>query len=207
MTSLSVYNAQKEKVGELTVSDSVFAVTPKEGLIHEVVKWQLARKRSGNACTKTRSEVSGSGRKPHRQKGTGRARAGSNKSPLWKRGGVVFGPKPKDYSYSLPKKVRRLAVRMAFSAKVQNDRFWVLRDFGLEKIKTKDMKCLLDRFDIKKALILMDNHDQILEMSARNIPDVKIMSMNAINVYDLLKYEHLIVKEHVVGIIEEKLKP
>ncbi|MEA1867024.1 MAG: 50S ribosomal protein L4 [Thermodesulfobacteriota bacterium] len=207
MTTLAVYNAQKEKVGEVTVSDTVFGVTPKEGVLHEVVKWQLAGKRAGTACVKTRSEVSGSGKKPYRQKGTGRARAGSNKSPLWKRGGSVFGPKPRDYSYSLPKKVRRLALRMALSTKIEGDRLLVLRDFGLEQIKTKDMKGLLDRFDIKKAVIVTDTPDQTLELSSRNIPNVKILPLKGINVYDLLKYEYVIIKEPAVEMIEERLKP
>ncbi|MGB9496436.1 MAG: 50S ribosomal protein L4 [Thermodesulfobacteriota bacterium] len=207
MTTLAVYNAQKEKVGELTVSDAVFGVIPRRGILHEVVRWQMAGKRAGTACVKTRSEVSGSGKKPFRQKGTGRARAGSNKSPLWKRGGSVFGPKPRDYSYGLPKKVRRLALRMALSTKIEGDRLLVLRDFGLEQIKTRDMKRLLDRFDIQKAVIVTDTPDQILELSSRNIPNVKILPLRGINVYDLLKYEYVIIKEPAVGVIEERLQP
>ena len=207
MTTLAVYNAHREKVGELTVSDTVFGVVPKEGVLHQVVKWQLAKKRAGNACVKTRSEVSGSGKKPYRQKGTGRARAGSNKSPLWKRGGSVFGPKSRDYSYSLPKKVRSLALRMAFSTKIEGDRILVLRDFGLEQIKTKDMKGLLDRFAVKKAVIVTDMPDQTLELSSRNIPNVKVLPLKGINVYDLLKYEYVIIKEPAVGLIEERLRP
>jgi large subunit ribosomal protein L4 len=207
MTTLAVYNAQKEKVGELMVSDAVFGVMPRKGVLHEVVRWQMAGKRAGTACVKTRSEVSGSGKKPYRQKGTGRARAGSNRSPLWKRGGSVFGPKPKDYSYGLPKKVRRLALRMALSTKIEGDRLLVLRDFGLEQIRTGDMKCLLDRFDIQKAVIVTDTPDQILELSSRNIPNVKILPLRGINVYDLLKYEYVIIKEPAVGMIEERLQP
>jgi large subunit ribosomal protein L4 len=207
MTTLAVYNAQREKVGELTVSDTVFGVAPKEGVLHQVVKWQLAKKRAGNACVKTRGEVSGSGKKPYRQKGTGRARAGSNTSPVWKRGGSVFGPKPRDYSHSLPKKVRSLALRMAFSTKIEGDKILVLRDFGLEQIKTKDMKGLLDRFAVKKAVIVTDMPDQTLELSSRNIPNVKVLPLKGINVYDLLKYEHVIIKEHAVGLIEERLRP
>ncbi|MFO8241042.1 MAG: 50S ribosomal protein L4 [Dissulfuribacterales bacterium] len=207
MTTLAVYNAQREKVGELTVSDTVFGVAPKEGVLHQVVKWQLAKKRAGNACVKTRGEVSGSGKKPYRQKGTGRARAGSNKSPLWKRGGSVFGPKPRDYGYSLPKKVRSLALRMAFSTKIEGDRILVLRDFGLEQIKTRDMKGLLDRFAVKKAVIVTDMPDQTLELSSRNIPHVKVLPLKGINVYDLLKYEYVIIKEPAVGLIEERLRP
>ncbi len=207
MATLPIYNAQKERVGELVVSDAVFSIEPKEGVLHEVVQWQLAKRRSGNAYTKKRSDVRGGGRKPYRQKGTGRARAGSNSSPLWRGGGVTFGPKPRDYSYSLPKRVRRLALRMALSTKLEGDRLLVLREFGLERIKTKDMIGLLDRFEIKKAVIVIDTSDQVLEMSARNIPHVKVLFQQGLNVYDLLKYEHVIFKEPVIGIIEERLQP
>ncbi|NIA08446.1 MAG: 50S ribosomal protein L4 [Nitrospiraceae bacterium] len=207
MATLAVYNAQKEKVDELVVSDAIFSVTPKEGILHEVVRWQMAKRRSGNACTKTRSEVSGGGKKPFRQKGTGNAREGSNTSPVGRRGGVAFGPKPRDYSYSVPKKVRRLALKMALTTKRDGDHLLVLRDFGLDQIKTKDMKALLDRFDIKKTLIIMDIPDRVLELSARNIPYVKILSQKGLNVYDLLKYEHVIVHEAAVRLIEERLQP
>ena len=207
MATLAIYNAQKEKVGELLVSDAVFSVTSKEGILHEVVRWQMAKKRAGNACTKTRAEVSGGGSKPFRQKGTGRARAGSNTSPVGRRGGVAFGPKPRDYSYSVPKRVRSLALRMALSTKKEGERLLVLRDFGLDGIKTKDMKALLNRFDIKKALIVIDTPDQVLELSARNIPYVKILSQRGLNVYDLLRYEYVIVHEAAVALIEKRLQP
>ncbi len=206
MATLAVYNAQREKVDEVLVSDAVFSVTPKEGILHEVVRWQMAKRRSGNACTKTRAEVSGGGKKPFRQKGTGNARVGSNTSPIGRRGGVAFGPKPRDYSYTLPKKVRRLALKMALTTKREGGHLLVIRDFGLDRIKTRDMKALLDRFDVKKALIVIDTPDQVLELSARNIPYVKILSQRGLNVYDLLRYEHVILHEPAVGLIEERLQ-
>jgi large subunit ribosomal protein L4 len=206
MATLAVYNAQKEKVDELVVSDSIFSLTPKEGILHEVVRWQMAKRRGGNACTKTRAEVSGGGKKPFRQKGTGNARVGSNTSPVGRRGGVAFGPKPRDYSYTVPKKIRRLALKMALTTKMDGDHLLVIRDFGLDQIKTKAMKALLDRFDIEKALIVIDTPDQVLELSARNIPNVKVLYQKGLNVYDLLKYEHVIVHEPAIGQIEERLQ-
>jgi len=207
MATLTVYDANKEKVGEITVDEAVFGVTPKEGLLHEVVTWQLAKKRAGNASTKRRSEVSGGGKKPWRQKGTGHARSGSNTSPLWRRGGSVFGPKPRSYQYTLPKKVRKLALRMALTSKVQADRCFVIRDFGLTDIKTKDMAALLQRFGVNKAVIVTDASDPVLELSSRNIPYVKVLPHQGLNVYDLLKYEYLLIKEPAVSIVQERLQP
>ncbi|MGB9711766.1 MAG: 50S ribosomal protein L4 [Dissulfurimicrobium sp.] len=207
MATLAVYDSQRQKISDIEVSDQIFNITPKEGVLHEVVKWQLAKRRSGNASTKERSEVSGGGKKPWRQKGTGRARAGSNTSPLWRRGGAVFGPKPRSYFYNIPKKLRRLALRMALSAKRLEDNLYVVRDFGLERIKTKDFSGFLKRFDVNKAIIVIDGEDRMLELSARNIPNIKILSQEALNVFDLLKYRHLILKESAVGLIEERLQP
>ncbi len=207
MATLPVYDSQKQQVGEINVSDEVFGVTPKIGVIHEVVVWQRAKRRAGTACTKTRSEVSGGGRKPWRQKGTGRARAGSNTSPLWKRGGTVFGPKPRSYAYTLPKKVRKLGLRMALSDKLTSDRIFVLNDFGLNEIKTKDVAALLNRFGAQKALIAVKDRDKVLELSARNIPNVKVLPWDGLNVYDLLKHEYLFLHEPAVKAIEERLKP
>jgi len=206
MATLDVYNAQKEKVGEITLDDSVFGVEPNVGLLHEVVKWQLARRRTGNACAKTRSEVSGGGKKPWRQKGTGRARAGSTRSPVWRHGGAAFGPKPRDYDYTLPKKVRKLGLRMALSDKVKNDRLMILDDFGIDRIKTRDMVGLLKRLDVRKAVIVTDVPDEKLELSARNIPHIKVLPQGGLNVFDLLKYEYVIMKEPVVELIEERLR-
>ncbi len=207
MATLTVYDANKEKVGEITVDETVFGVSPKEGLLHEVITWQLAKKRAGNASTKRRSEVSGGGKKPWRQKGTGHARSGSNTSPLWHRGGSVFGPKPRSYQYTLPKKVRKLALRMALTSKIQADRCFVIRDFGLKDIKTKDMAALLQRFGVDKAVIVTDASDPVLELSSRNIPHVKVLPHQGLNVYDLLKYEYLLIKEPAVSIVQERLQP
>ncbi len=205
MATLSVYDAQKEKVGEITVDDSVFGVEPKVGILHEVVVWQQAKKRAGTAKTKTRSEVRGGGRKPWRQKGTGRARAGSNTSPLWRRGGSVFGPKPRDYGYTLPKKVRRLALKMALTDKLRSERLLVIRDFGLDNIKTKDMVALLKRFGVEKALVALGESDKVIELSARNIPHVKVLPQQGLNVYDILKHEYLLLHEPAVKALEERL--
>ncbi len=207
MATLPIYDPQKQKVGEINVSDDIFGVTPKTGVIHEVVVWQMAKKRAGTASTKTRREVRGGGRKPWRQKGTGRARAGSNASPLWKGGGTVFGPKPRSYAYTLPKKVRKLGLRMVLSDKVLSERLFVIKDFGLKEIKTKEMAALLDRFGAGKAVIAVRDKDRVLELSARNIPNVKVLPQDGLNVYDLLKHEFLLIHEPAVEAIEERLKP
>ncbi len=207
MATLTIFDANKEKLGELQVSDEVFGVEPKEGVLHEVVTWQLAKRRAGNACTKGRSEVSGGGKKPWRQKGTGHARSGSNTSPLWKRGGTVFGPKPRSYAYTLPKKVRRLALRMALSAKAQEGKLLVVRDFGLDEVKTKKMHAVLERLGAGKAVIVTEERDTTVELSARNIPGVKVLVQGGLNVFDLLRHEYLIMKEPAVEAIEERLKP
>ncbi len=206
MATLAVYSSQKEKVGDVEVSDAVFGVEPKIGLLHEVVKWQLAKRRSGTASTKTRAEVSGGGRKPWRQKGTGRARVGSIRSPLWRHGGVAHGPKPRDYSYSLPKKVRRLALKMVLSDKVASERIYVLNDFGIDEIKTKRMADLLRLFGCPKAVVVTLDKDEKLALSARNIPGVKVLAEKGVNVYDLLKYEYLLIEEKAVQALDERLR-
>ncbi len=206
MATLAVYSSQKEKVGDIDVSDDVFGIEPKVGVLHEVVKWQLAKRRSGTASTKTRSEVRGGGRKPWRQKGTGRARIGSIRAPHWRHGGVAHGPKPRDYSYSLPKKVRRLALKMALSDKVASDRIFVLREFGIEEIKTKKVAELLKAFGCNQAVVVTSDRDEKVELSARNIPGVKVLVEKGINVYDLLKYEYLLIEEKAVQNLDERLK-
>jgi len=206
MATLAIYNSSKEKIGDIEIADSVFGVEPKVGVLHEVVQWQMAKRRSGTACTKTRAEVRGGGRKPWRQKGTGRARVGSIRSPLWRKGGTTFGPKPRDYGYSLPKKVRKLALKMALSDKVASDRVYVLQDFGLEEIKTKKMAELLSLFEVNKAVIVTAEKDSTLELSARNIPGITVLTHGGLNVYDLLKHEYLIIHEPAVKAVEERLK-
>ncbi len=206
MTTLAVYNSKKEKIADLEVADTVFGVEPKVGVLHEVVKWQMAKRRAGTASTKTRAEVRGGGRKPWRQKGTGRARVGSIRSPLWRKGGTVFGPKPRSYAYSLPKKVRKLALKMALSDKVASKRLYVLREFGLEEIRTKKMAELLDLFEVEKAVIVTQDRDRTVELSARNIPGVKVLTQGGLNVYDLLKHEYLIIHEPAIEAMEERLR-
>jgi large subunit ribosomal protein L4 len=205
MVSLNIYDMENNKVDELQVKDTVFDVEPDKGVLHEVVKWQLASRRSGTACTKTRAEVRGGGRKPWRQKGTGRARVGSTRNPVWRHGGVAFGPKPRDYSYALPKKVRKLGLRMALTDKVREDRLRVVRDLKLDEIKTRKMVSVLGTLGVDSAVIVLDGSDRNLELSARNIHGIKVLRKEGLNVYDLLKYEYVIVQEPVIASIEERL--
>lgn len=205
MPTVDVYDAQRNKVGRIELSDAVFAAEVKPHLLHEVVTWQLACRRKGTASTKTRAEVRGGGRKPWRQKGTGRARAGSRRSPLWRGGGVVHGPKPRDYSYTLPKKVRKAALRSALSDKLASEQLVVLRDFGLERIKTKDFLAVLRRFAPGSALVVTDVLDERLDKSSRNVPEVKVLRAEGLNVYDILRHEQLVLLEPAVSRIEEAL--
>lgn len=205
MINLNVFNLKNEKVDEIEVQDSVFDVDPDIGLLHEIVKWQLASRRSGTACVKTRSEVRGGGKKPWRQKGTGRARVGSSRNPVWRHGGVAFGPKPRDFSYTIPKKVRKLGLKMALTDKVREDRLKIIRDFELEEIKTKKMKEVLDGFNVDKAVIVIGENDKNIALSARNIKGVKVLNREGLNVYDLLKHEYLIVHEPAFSSIEDRL--
>ena len=205
MPALAIYNANREKIGEIQLSDAIFGVKVKPGIIQEVIRWQLAKRRQGTACTKTRAEVSGSGRRPFRQKGTGRARAGSNTSPLWKRGATVFGPRPRDYSYSLPKKVRKLGLKMALSSKVADSRLWVIKDFEIEEIKTRKVKELLDRFGVEKVIFVTAEANPVLERSARNIPYVKVLRQEGLNVYDVIRHEDMFIHESAVELLEKRL--
>jgi len=204
MAILAVYNSQMEKVGEREVRDEVFGLPVRKHVLYEVVKWQLAKRRAGTASTKNRSEVRGGGKKPWRQKGTGRARAGSNTSPLWRRGGTVFGPTPRDYSYTLPKKVRNLALRMALSAKNTDGNLVIVRDFGLEGVKTKDFASFLNRFGVRKAVIVTEAPDRVLCLSSRNIPHITLFAGEGLNVYDILRHTHLIIKESALESIEQR---
>ena len=205
MPVLNVYDIEKTKIAELELSDRVFGAEVNEHILYEVVKMQLACRRQGSASTKCRSDVRGGGRKPWRQKGTGRARAGTNRSPLWRGGGIVFGPKPRDYSYKVPKKVRKAALRSALSMKVQEDKVIILRDFPMDQIKTKKFQEILDRLELGDALFVLDERNAILEKSSRNIKDVKMMRSEGINVYDLLKYDNLVLLEPSIKKIEGAL--
>ncbi len=205
MATIPVVNAKNEKVSEVTLKENIYAVPVKKGLLHEVVRWQMARWRAGTACTKTRGEVRGGGRKPWRQKGTGRARQGSIRAPHWVGGGVVFGPKPRDYSFKLNKKQRSLALRMALSTRAQEGKLIVVEDFGLTQIKTKDFVSFLKQLGVGDALVVVPERDELVEKSARNIPTVKVLSVEGLNVYDVLDHEYLIIKREALSKIEERL--
>lgn len=189
MAKVAVYDMSGNTCGEMELSDAIFGVEINTHVMHEVVVAHLANRRQGTQSAKTRAEVRGGGKKPYRQKGTGRARQGSIRAPQWVGGGVVFAPKPRDYSKKVNKKARRVALRSALTSKVQEEKFIVLNQLSLDQIKTKEMKKVLDAFQIEKALIVLDGSNENVVMSARNIPGVKTMSAELINVYDILKYE------------------
>jgi len=202
MPVLNVYDIENSKVSEIELSDSVFGVEVKENFIYEVVRMQMAAKRRGTSSTKGRSDVRGGGRKPWRQKGTGRARAGTIRSPIWRGGGVAFGPKPKDHSYKVPKKIRRAALISVLSMKVKEEKILILKDFPMAEMKTKKFKEVLDRFGLESILFVLDKSNPVLEKSSRNLKEVKMMRSEGINVYDLLKYDNLILLEPTVKMIE-----
>jgi len=205
MPVVSVYDIEKNKVAEVALNDAVFGAEVNRDVIYEVVRMQMAAKRQGTHDTKERGEISGGGKKPWRQKGTGRARVGTTRSPLWRGGGTVFGPTPRDYAYTVPKKVRKLALISALSMKVKEEKLLVLRDIPLAEVKTKKFKEVLDRFGLKKALVVIDRSNEVLEKSSRNLPDVKMMRCEGINVYDLLKYDSLVLLEPSIQKIEGAL--
>ncbi|NMC96895.1 MAG: 50S ribosomal protein L4 [Deltaproteobacteria bacterium] len=205
MAIADVLNIEKKKVAAVDLNDEVFGADIHEAVIYDVVKMQLASRRSGTASTKTRSDVKGGGKKPFRQKGTGRARAGSSRSPLWRTGGTVFGPHPRDYSFSVPKKIRKKALISALSMKFKNNKMIILKDFPMEKISTRGFQKVVDLFDLKKALFVLDDHNEILMKSSRNIKNVKMIRSEGLNVYDVLNHEHLILLEPSVKKIEGAL--
>jgi large subunit ribosomal protein L4 len=205
MALVDVYNVNKEKVGEVDLKEDIFGVEVKPYLLHEVVVWQRACRRRGTASTKTRGEVSGGGHKPWRQKGTGRARVGSNRSPVWRGGGTVFGPKPRSYAYSLPKKVRRAALKMALSSKLANGQLVVLEDYPFNAPKTKEFIQVMKKFDLEKVLFITSEGHEALELSARNVPYVQVLPTAGLNVYDILRYDHLVLLSPAVAAIEARL--
>jgi large subunit ribosomal protein L4 len=205
MPTVDVLDAKNSKVGQLDLSETVFGAEIKPSLLHEVVVWQLAKRRKGCASTKTRVEVRGGGRKPWRQKGTGRARAGTIRSPLWRGGGVTFGPKPRDYSYTLPRKVKKAALRVALSDKLGEGKLTVLKGFDLEQIKTKAFVEVMDNLEARDALVITAVADEVLEKSSHNVAKVKVLRAAGINVYDILKYDRLVLLEEAVAGIEEAL--
>ena len=203
MAKVTMLNMAGAEAGSIELKDEIFAITPNEFAVHAVVKNYLANQRQGTQSTKTRAEVRGGGRKPYRQKGTGRARQGSIRSPQWVGGGVVFAPKPRDYSFKLNKKVKRLALQSALSTKAAEGKIIVLDDLSLTEVKTKEMAKVLANIKCGKALIVMDGSNTNVMLSARNIPEVKTASVSTINVYDLLKYNTLVVTKDAVAKIEE----
>jgi large subunit ribosomal protein L4 len=205
MPLVKVYSTAKKKVAEMELDERIFNVEAKDHLLHDVVQVQLAKRRTGTASTKNRSAVRGGGRKPYRQKGTGRARAGTIRSPLWRGGGVIFGPVPRDYSYNLPKKVRKQALRVALSARATEGKLLVLNQFELKEIKTKPFVEILSRLGVERALIVTGKENFNLERSARNVPGVKVLRVEGLNVYDILNHENLILVKDAVEKIQERL--
>ncbi|MFB5192202.1 50S ribosomal protein L4 [Alicyclobacillus fastidiosus] len=203
MPTVAVYNTAGEQVSEIQLNDKLFGAPIRSDLMHQVVLQYLAARRAGTHKVKNRSEVAGGGRKPWRQKGTGRARQGSTRSPQWKGGGVVFGPTPRSYAFSVPKKVRRLALYSALSSKVADGKVIVLDGLNIEQPKTKDMVAILNNLNLKKALILDGEKKQPAYLSTRNIEGVKYMDANGVNVYELLRHEHLVLTKDAVAKVEE----
>lgn len=203
MANVSVYNMEGKEVGTMELNDAVFGVEVNEHLVHAVVVAQLANKRQGTQKAKTRSEVSGGGRKPWRQKGTGHARQGSTRAPQWTGGGVVFAPTPRDYTIKLNKKERRLALKSVLTAKVQENKFIVLDELKFDEIKTKKFQAVLDNLNVNKAMVVLNDNDKNVVMSAKNIPNVITAQTNTINVYDILKYNTMIVTKAAVETIQE----
>jgi len=203
MANVSVYNMEGKEVGTIELNDAVFGVEVNEHLVHMAVVSQLANRRQGTQKAKTRSEVSGGGRKPWRQKGTGHARQGSTRAPQWTGGGVVFAPVPRDYSFKMNKKEKRAALKSALTSRVEEKKFIVIDEIKFDEIKTKNFANILKNLDVSKALIVLEDDNKNAELSARNIAGVKTAKTNTINVYDILKYNTVIATKAVVANIEE----
>ena len=203
MANVSVYNMQGKEVGTIELNDAVFGVEVNEHLVHMAVVAQLANKRQGTQKAKTRSEVSGGGRKPWRQKGTGHARQGSTRSPQWTGGGMVFAPTPRDYTITLNKKEKRAALKSALTSRVNENKFVVVDELKFDEIKTKNFKAVMNNLKVSKALVVLADNDQNTVLSARNIPEVKTSLVNTINVFDILKYNTVVATKAAVASIEE----
>ena len=203
MANVSVYNMEGKEVGTIDLNDAIFGVEVNEHLVHMAVVQQLANNRQGTQKAKTRSEVSGGGRKPWRQKGTGHARQGSTRSPQWTGGGVVFAPVPRDYSFKMNKKEKRAALKSALTSRVEENKFIVVDELNFDEIKTKKFQAVLNNLNVNKALVVLEDGNKNVEISAKNIPDVKTAHTNTINVYDILKYNTVIATKAVVAAIEE----
>ena len=203
MANVSVYNMEGKEVGSIELNDAVFGVEVNEHLVHMAVVAQLANKRQGTQSAKPRSEVSGGGRKPWRQKGTGHARQGSTRSPQWTGGGVVFAPKPRDYSIKMNRKEKALAIKSALTSRVEAKKIFVLDELNFGEIKTKNMTAVLNGLNVNKALVVVGEKNDNVVLSARNIPTVQTTVSNTINVYDILKYDNLVITKEAVAKIEE----
>jgi large subunit ribosomal protein L4 len=202
MTKLAVYDIGNQKVNDIELDDQIFKVKTNPALLYNIVRMNLASQRKGSAATKNRALVRGGGAKPWRQKGTGRARAGSRRSPLWRGGGIIFGPMPRDYAFSLPKKERRTALRAALSLKLQEEKLILLDDFPLNGFKTKQVLEILKRFNVENALIVTPEKNIFLERSTRNISGVEVLRADELNVYDILNHKHLILLSPVLTRIQ-----
>ena len=205
MSTVEVKNVKNEKVGEVELNDLIFNREVKKYVLHDVVRSQRAAKRAGTASTKTRADVRGSSAKPWRQKGTGRARAGTRKSPIWRGGGVAFGPKPRDFSFKLNRKVKQQAVSMALSARFQEGNLVVIDDFSMEAIKTRDFVNVMQVLELNNALIIVDSDNETLSKSSRNVPGYKVMKSEGLNVYDILLHEKLVLLQPTIENLEERL--
>ena len=203
MANVSVYNMEGKEVGTIELNDAVFGVEVNEHLVHMAVVAQLANKRQGTQKAKTRSEVSGGGRKPWRQKGTGHARQGSTRSPQWTGGGMVFAPTPRDYTITLNKKEKRAALKSALTSRVNENKFVVVDELKFDEIKTKNFKAVMNNLKVSKALVVLADNDQNTVLAARNIPEVKTSLVNTINVFDILKYNTVVATKAAVASIEE----
>ena len=203
MATVKVYNMEGKEVGTLELNDAVFGVEVNEHLMHLAVVGQLANKRQGTQSAKTRSEVSGGGRKPWKQKGTGHARQGSIRAAQWVGGGMIFAPKPRDYSVKMNKKEKAAAIKSALSSRVAEEKIYVVDSLSFDEIKTKKMAAVLDSLKVEKALVVLDKKDENVILSARNIPEVRTVMSNSINVYDILKYGSLVITKEAVAQIEE----
>ncbi len=204
MSTVDIYNTKKEKVGEIGLNDNVFNLDVKEHLLHDVVRMQRAARRAGTASTKTRVEVRGGGAKPWRQKGTGRARSGTRNSPIWRGGGVTFGPKPRDYSFKLNKKVKKQALAMAMSARLQEGNLLVLDDFTMDTIKTKAFVNIMNTLEVENCLIVIEGGSENLHKSSRNVNGVKVIPAEGLNVYDILLHKKLVLVQPVIESIEKR---
>ena len=205
MALVDVLNRKAEKVSQTELPDTIFSIPVKSNVLHEVVTMQLAKRRAGSASVKHRSDVKGSGRKLYRQKGTGRARRGDAKSPLLRGGGSVFGPDPRSYSYRVPKKVKRMAIKMALSSKLKDDSLVVLDELDLERIKTKDFLEVMEALKTLNALIITEKTNEHLVLSARNVPGIKVLKVEGMNVYDILKHKNVVLLESSLKSIEGRL--